>query len=396
MNISETSAALRGELDVPSRPPTATLGQRLASLRYVPADARDLRVDMLRGLAIVVMVANHLSARSYINAITQGRVYVSAAEGFVLLAGYVLGAVSRGRARKEGLSAANRKLIERSFTLYKAFLVAAGFAALVTWVRPGWAAPIFDELPASLPRVLVAAATFHLEPPLLDVLALYVLCLAASPLFLWLLARGLTLPLLAGSIALWLLNQLHPYALCFSPLGREHPYFALPSWQLLYVAGFVGGYHASELKKYTSRVPRLAIVAVALPVVVLAAIIARYDVDLGVWPARVIDRARWLALTDRSLQGGARIVAMLGLFPLLLVIVDTFFRPLRAALGDFLLTLGQNSLYVFLLHVPLVVAWHFAPAVGRNAAGATIGQIAVLLLLWQLTKRRFLFNIIPR
>jgi hypothetical protein len=367
-----------------------------AGMRFQADSPRDLRIDFLRGVAIVVMVSNHLAARSYINAFTQGRVYVSAAEGFVFLAGYVLGAVSVARAARDGVRSANAQLFTRAFTLFKTWFVMVALAAGITWLRPGLASPIFDELPAPVWRVTLAAGMFHVEPRILDILQLYVLCIGASPAILWFFSRGYVLAVVVASVSLWGINQMDPYALCFSPVGREHPYFAFPSWQLLYVIGLVLGYHAKTLKKFSSRTPRWLIIGLGVPIITAAAVAAHYDVDLGVWPTRVLDRARWIALTDRSLLGGVRIVALCALFPTMLVVVDTFWRPLRSALGDVLLTLGQNSLYVFLVHVPFVVAWHLFPAVSGNPTYATVGQLVVLALLWQLAKRKVLFDFIPR
>jgi hypothetical protein len=56
------------------------------------------------------------------------------------------------------------------------------------------------------------AGTFHLAPPVIDILQLYVLCLVASPGISWLLRQGLWLPVLAISWSLWGLQQTHPYA----------------------------------------------------------------------------------------------------------------------------------------------------------------------------------------
>ncbi|MDZ7958849.1 MAG: OpgC domain-containing protein [Aulosira sp. DedQUE10] len=74
-------------------------------------------------------------------------------------------------------------------------------------------------------RFLLAAETFHLAPPVIDILQLYVLLLLVSPGIFWMLRKGLWLPVLVISWQLWIIQQLHPYALSFHPLDQEHPYF---------------------------------------------------------------------------------------------------------------------------------------------------------------------------
>jgi hypothetical protein len=158
-----------------STPSTRPQAARSATgWRYVPEGKRDQRIDLVRGLAIVVMVTNHLAARSYLNSVLQGRIYATAAEAFVLLSGVVLGMISQGRLVNGTLPEASKKLVDRALTLYKTYVVVVGVAAVATLVRPGVAAPLFDALHGSWAGIAVALPTLRLAPHLLDVLELYV------------------------------------------------------------------------------------------------------------------------------------------------------------------------------------------------------------------------------
>src|SRR5258707_6673504 len=56
------------------------------------ASRRDLRLDLLRGFCIFAMVVDHFGGDSWLYAITGGnRFYVSAAEGFIFISGFVMG-----------------------------------------------------------------------------------------------------------------------------------------------------------------------------------------------------------------------------------------------------------------------------------------------------------------
>lgn len=367
-----------------------------ASLRYAGGEARDLRIDLARGLAIVVMVTNHLAARSYLNAVTQGRIYASAAEAFVFLSGFVLGLVSLRRAGKDGLRGASNALVSRAGTLYRTYLLLTCVAAGATLAHAGAAAPIFREISAPWWKAMLAIPFFGVAPRLLDVLQLYVLLLLASPLMLYALARKWTAPLLVASVALWGVHQLHPYALSATPLGREHPYFALAAWQLVYVLGFVFGYHKARIGDVLSRAPGWLVPALTVPLVVASIATNHLDTHLGAWPVAVTERASWIASTDRSSMGIVRVVSAAALFALLFVLIDRFYVVLDRTVGRALVLLGQSSLYVFVVHIPLVVAWHALGLQGQGTAITTAGQAGVLVVLWMLVRYRVLFNIVPR
>ncbi|MCC5633106.1 OpgC domain-containing protein [Nostoc sphaeroides CHAB 2801] len=369
------------------------------SWRYDPTlyGKRDLRIDFLRGIAIVSMVFNHLESSSFFSAINRGHIYASAAEGFVFISGLVLGMVTLGRIDKVGFSEAMKKLLERSGKLYLTSFILISVLGLLSIIAPGWTRPAFDFAPGSWWQILLAAATFHLAPPVIDILQLYVLLLLLSPAIFWMLRKGLWLPILAVSWSLWSIQQLHPYALSFHPLDREHPYFALAGWQILYVHGLLAGYYRTKLQELWAKIPKLPLVIGLLLIVIGSITAAHYDIQLGIWPAKFSDRVAWLAWTDRSRVGFLRLINHIGLFPLLYIIVDTFWQPLDKTLGKLLINLGQNSLYIYVVHIPVTVIWFLIPAlVNGNPVVATLAQAVTVAFFWFLVKKEVLFNIIPR
>src|SRR5258708_12496321 len=89
-------------------PWSAGLAQRLRALSYYrTADAtsrRDLRVDLLRGFCIFAMVVDHFGGDSWLYAITGGnRFYVSAAEGFIFISGFLMVQAYRSTPDRSGL-----------------------------------------------------------------------------------------------------------------------------------------------------------------------------------------------------------------------------------------------------------------------------------------------------
>jgi hypothetical protein len=367
--------------------------------RYDPTldEKRDFRLDFLRGIAICSMVINHLESHSYFNNITQGHIYATAAEGFVFLSGFVLGMVTLKRIGKVGLQESMKKLLERSGVLYVTSFILMSVLGLLSIFAPGWTLPCFDQASGAWWQILLAAATFHLAPPVIDILQLYVLCLLASPAMFWLLRRQLWLPLLAISWSLWGLNQLHPHVFSFYPLDRDRPYFTFATWQILYVHGLVMGYHKDTVGKIWNRIPKLPFLLAMAAIVIGSMVAAHYDLQLGLWPANVSDRALWLNLSDRSINGPVRLVTLFALFSLLFSVIDACWQPLYKTLGNLLIPLGQNSLYIYITHVVVVVIWFLIPGLVEGSAWlTTLLQAIAIGGFWLAVKYKVLFNVIPR
>src|SRR5512140_3466367 len=92
----------------------------LLSWKYPAQERRDLRLDLLRGCAVLVMVVDHFGGSSWLYLITgNNNFFTSGAEAFVLISGMVVGIVYGAMARRDGLRVAARKALERALTLYK-------------------------------------------------------------------------------------------------------------------------------------------------------------------------------------------------------------------------------------------------------------------------------------
>ena len=178
-------------------------------MRFVATPlGRDPRIDLLRGFCVFAMIVDHIGGASWLYWLTGGNTGpVTAAEGFVFLSGLVLGIVSRRRVSKDGLRSAIRATLSRAWTLYAlTFVLTLVFVGLTVestlslWVDRDLLGEIgsWPELAAS-----VAAVRFTWHGT--DILALYALLLAASPLCLVLLSRagGVSPPKLWYTICRW-------------------------------------------------------------------------------------------------------------------------------------------------------------------------------------------------
>ena len=72
-------------------------------------------------------------------------------------------------------------------------------------------------------------------------------------------------------------------------------------------------------------------------------------------------------------------------------------KPVNAAVGRLLIPLGQASLYVFIMHLFIVIAVQNLPGLDRTSAWQGVAlHTAAIAVLWVMVRRRFLFSVVPR
>src|SRR5215467_8554977 len=176
---------------------SAVLLHRLRALSYYStadfANRRDLRVDLLPGFCIFAMVVDHFGGDSWLYAITGGnRFYVSAAEGFIFVSGFIMGQAYRAKRDRSGLPAAMGDALKRARTLYLA-TVAMTLIFSAHFLNTDitlWTGRDFGLGIDSWQEITVAALTLHYTYHGTDILAMYTLLLMMSPLILLLLTIG--------------------------------------------------------------------------------------------------------------------------------------------------------------------------------------------------------------
>ncbi|MCA1648648.1 MAG: OpgC domain-containing protein, partial [Chloroflexi bacterium] len=125
---------------------------------------RDLRVDLLRGFCIFAMVVDHFGGDSWLYSITGGnRFYVSAAEGFIFISGFVMGQAYRAKRDRSGLTGAMGEALLRARTLYIATVALTMIFSLLNLYTDItlWTGRDFGLGIDSLQEIAVAALTLH-------------------------------------------------------------------------------------------------------------------------------------------------------------------------------------------------------------------------------------------
>ena len=94
------------------------------SWRYAIAGARDLRIDFMRGIALVMMVVAHTEVMSIFNIFSWERFgLTTGAEGFVILSGFMLGMLNRARLQKVVLLTVSWGLYLRAWKIYRVNII---------------------------------------------------------------------------------------------------------------------------------------------------------------------------------------------------------------------------------------------------------------------------------
>jgi hypothetical protein len=201
---------------------------------------RDLRLDLFRGIGLWMIFLDHIpdDVVSWLTLRNYG--FSDAAEVFVFISGYLAGYIYGPIISAGHFAAAIKRLWKRSAEMYVAhimlFLI---FTAQIARTARKFDNPMYkDEFNVANflahPDILIGQAlTLRYKPVDLDVLPLYIVLVAASPLILWGLLRRPNLTLLA-SILVYIGARVFDWNLASYPPGT-HWYFNPFAWQLLFV-----------------------------------------------------------------------------------------------------------------------------------------------------------------
>ena len=364
--------------------------------------------DLLRGYFMLSIIINHLEW--YPNGLDwvafRGTLLVSAAEGFFLISGIVLGIVRGAKLRTKPFREAAILLIKRGVLLYIVSVILAFLFTLIGWwffmdtpgLKPG-----IRPIDQPLNEVIMGILSFRYLYGWADFLRLYSIFILISPLALWLLRKNLWYVLMAISIGIW---SLFPWALEVNNVNNTTSELLMVlSWQLIFFGGMTIGYHWDTLTKWwqslTGRIRR----SILIPVLAVAAVTLVVDVGisvmqaLGIAPAPVTEWYNSLRPFFNKEELPVYRLILFGLWFILgFYIFSRYERIIKKLFGWLLLPFGHNSLYVYILHAVILFFAHMIilPDQGPNILINAIGTFVILGIIYIAVRKEFLFKIIPR
>src|SRR3984893_5944018 len=145
---------------------------------------RLVELDVLRGFLLLMMVVNH--APSPLRRITDQPIgFFSTAEGFVFVSAFLAGLLFQRRAETKGFAAARTATFLRDFRIYQAHLATVFFIffslPIFLSALPG-VQTILSQFFTNPVSSIAGSVTFLFQPPLLDILPMYVLFSFLTPL----------------------------------------------------------------------------------------------------------------------------------------------------------------------------------------------------------------------
>jgi hypothetical protein len=343
-------------------------------------------LDHLRGYFIIVIIIDHLSRwPSLLSAITgKAQLWVTAAEGFVVISGLLVGYVRGYKNRGLPLWGVSKKLLSRALLLYLWAII--GTIGYVAWL---WAV---SPLPGGAPGIripegdwqalVINAITLEYTFVWVYFLALYALFLAAAPIAIWLLR--INKAWLVGLISTILLVV--GWQLDITPL----------QWQFLFFIPAIVGYYLDPLLAWWKGLSQTVRRSLAVRIVIVTILTIGISVVTTFYPTIA---GSLVTLNDSFPKDIITIPRALLAFLWFTGFVLIFFlahRFISKWFGWLLIPIGTRSLTSYLLHgVALIMISAVVAPTDSIIINSLLGALSVLLV-WAALKIPHLNKVIPQ
>lgn len=330
-------------------PETAEVGKPESS-------GRRIELDILRGFLLLWMTLTHLPTRaSAISNQTFG--FVSGAEGFIFLSAFMVGQLEHRIEGRRGYRATIADVVRRIWRVYAyhAALLLIAFtivAPLAVHYHRLALENLLSFYLANPKSAITAAILLKYRPSLLDILPMYVIFLALTPVARHIARRWGWDPVVYASFAVWTAAQfglrhwLYTHVDLFGLAVPENSTgaFDMYAWQLLWMVGLaLGSIYSDQASDANepAEVPR-ALVRLSIAMCAIFLVLRYSPIDRWMNP----DSYGWLI--DKWHLGAARVLN----FAALTIVIVRFGRYLTEfAIVQPLALLGQASIAVFSVHV---------------------------------------------
>ena len=327
---------------------------------------RDFRLDLYRGFALWLIFLAHLPGTIF-NRITPWNYgFSDPAEVFIFVSGYANAYVYGRVMEQRGFLVGAAQIVRRAFEAYVAqiflFVILLGE---VFWLSQG--SPALEHV-ANIRVVherpeesILALIQLKFMPVNMNVLPLYVVVLAVSPVVVWLLRKT---PSLALALAASLYTAANWFGLNLPSFPQGSWYFNPLAWQFLFVLGAWCGLGAADWVWRLAR-SRLVLILAAIYAVSVFAVFLPWS---GLNLAALVPEWSLYAFGKTNL-GVLRLLHFLALAIVADWLIPRDWPPLNWRIMQPLILCGQHSLEVFCLGVTLAFAGQVAAI---EAPGSTI------------------------
>jgi hypothetical protein len=314
------------------------------------ARPRDLRLDLFRGFAMLIIFVAHVPGNSWNGFIPARFGFSNATELFVFCSGFASALAFGSAFLKRGFRIGLGRILYRCWQVYWAHIAlfltitALYMAAEARWPNVGYLVNQGLDPWLKVPsEALLAMLTLRWQADYLDILPMYLVILALVPVMMAL-RQAHPLAPLAASLAIYLAAWLVPLGLPANPWEGRYSFFNPFAWQLIFFTGFA--FASRWLSAPPLRDRRLLILA---GTVLLAALPLSFWGFTEAFP--VLLRWHETLLPPETQQMNLHPLRLLHFLALAYVALSVV-EPHRARIGDgwsaLVVKVGQQSLATFL------------------------------------------------
>lgn len=316
---------------------------------------RNPTIDILRGVLLLLMTMTHLPT-VWSSTFGQPLGFISAAEGFVFLSAFLAGKIFVDQQERKGLFAASRWIFGRALRMYLFHLALLVLAfTLIAWIATTYERPAVRNLLSfyfqSPNKAMVGGAMLAYQPPLLDILPMYVLFFLGTPFVMSFAARYGWRGVLAVSVTVWAAAQFglrrYVYRFLEQWVGWDIPMsatgaFDLLAWQLLWILGlWFGAIGFGRTREAIASGGSVLTGALAISCALL--FWRHYSGPMG-----FADTARHLFWIDKWTLSPVRVVNLGALVCVFMALGSDLLKRVRIPPLE---ALGRASQWVFVVHI---------------------------------------------
>lgn len=367
-----------------------------------PKARRIFELDLIRGFFIIVIILDHLQfwPSPFLYITGEGRLWVSAAEGFFIISGLLIGYLRAYKEANKPLIPIAKKLWKRAAMLWMWSIIITFVVISLTILLPGDGS-MLPALPSteyvmSLPEYIWAVISQQTVSSWIYFLRMYAIVLAITPLFLWLLRKGqwllVVLLILTGFVSATVFNLGDPTL----------------QWQLLFFGAALIGWKFEAILAWFAARPKLRYgFMMTLMAATLATMTLSFFFVHG-WkvveaPQGFMDREQYVAI--RGVIDPIFTVVPLTIWRVMLAFVwfggllslfHVIKRPLMASFGWLLMEFGQYSLTAYCLQALLLgFVVSYIPVSESMVTNFIISSL-VILGFWIIMKIPLVKRILPQ
>ncbi len=360
-------------------------------------------IDIIRGYFLFVIIIDHLGRFFGFYELFTGRgvQWVSAAEGFFFVSGMMVGLIRGRKTIAKPFAESWKHLWQRAFQLYLWSIGLTFFFTVIAYIldpysglKPGYF--LHEPLTEILHKTLTLQYTYGWA----DFLVYYAEYLLVAPLAIWLLRKKLWWLVLALSGTVWAISDRRIQT----------------TWQILFFGGVVAGFYLPQIESYFKQLPNrvrtltagivLSLAGITLATSLLFNTVAAHLVKVSI---RTIGPVNFIELVDFNTNILAPIFDKYRLTAPRILLFALWFSALyyvvrryegviqKSPIGKFFIPLGQNSLYVYIVHAVMVFGLDLiSPGNVLPIWLNILINTTVLGLIFLMIKYKVFFKIVPR